>query len=284
VETLELVVLGGEPGQREGLELGEFGDRGIAAGQALPELFDFLSEAGDLSVARVGDLAGARACARRCSKSSLRWGVEGAGTGGPPPGTWAVRTTTCGPTRPATALPAALRRAAPSLSASTPAAAASRATCGSTCWATPASRSGILVYAALFLAEDASVRKVLAEQARAGVRVRLLLGDPGSPAVAQRGEEEGIGPGAIGAKIRNVLALFLPVLRVGAEIRLHDTVPYNSMYRADDDLLVNAHIHGYVATCAPVLRLRKIAGGSQVATYLDSFGRIWDEATPWTGS
>lgn len=143
---------------------------------------------------------------------------------------------------------------------------------------------GILVYAALFLAEDASVRKLLAEQARAGVRVRLLLGDPGSPAVARRGEEEGIGPDAIGAKIRNVLALFLPVLRPGAQIRLHDTVLYNSMYQADDDLLVNTHIHGYVATCAPVLHLRKIAGGSLVATYLDSFDRIWDEATPWTGS
>jgi transcriptional regulator with XRE-family HTH domain len=47
---------------------------------------------------------------------------------------------------------------------------------------------GILVYAALFLAEDAGVRKLLAEQARAGVRVRLLLGDPASPVVAQRGE------------------------------------------------------------------------------------------------
>ncbi len=143
---------------------------------------------------------------------------------------------------------------------------------------------GILVYAALFLAEDAGVRKLLAEQARAGVRVRLLLGDPASPVVAQRGEEEGIGPEAIGAKIRNVLALFRPVLQAGAEIRLHGTVLYNSMYRADDDLLVNTHIHGYVATCAPVLHLRKIAGGGLVTTYLDSFDRIWDEAAPWTGT
>jgi len=143
---------------------------------------------------------------------------------------------------------------------------------------------GILVYEVLFLAEDAGMRKLLAEQARAGVRVRLLLGNPASPVVAQRGEEEGIGPEAIGAKIRNVLALFRPVLQAGAEIRLHGTVLYNSMYRADDDLLVNTHIHGYVATCAPVLHLRKIAGGGLVTTYLDSFDRIWDEAAPWTGS
>ena len=55
------------------------------------------------------------------------------------------------------------------------------------------------------------------------------------------------------------------------------------MYRADDDLLVNTHILGYVAACAPVLHLRRISGGNMVATYLDSFERIWDGAEPWTG-
>lgn len=143
---------------------------------------------------------------------------------------------------------------------------------------------GVLVYAALFLAEDASLRKLLSEQARAGTRVRLLLGDPEGRAVAQRGEEEGIGPDAIAAKIRNVLALFHPVLQAGAEVRLHDTVLYNSMYWLDDDLLVNTHVHGYVAACAPVLHLRKIDGGSMVATYRESFDRIWDGARPWNGS
>ncbi len=139
------------------------------------------------------------------------------------------------------------------------------------------------MYAALFLAEDATARKLLAEQALAGVRVRLLSGDPGSLAVAQRGEEEGIGGAAIGAKIRNVLALFDPLLEAGAQIRLHGTVLYNSMYRADDDLLVNPHILGCVAACAPVLHLRRISGGAMVSTYLDSFERIWDDAAPWTG-
>jgi transcriptional regulator with XRE-family HTH domain len=142
---------------------------------------------------------------------------------------------------------------------------------------------GILVYAALFLAEDATARRLLAERASAGVRVRLLIGDPDSPAVAQRGEEEGIGPVAIGAKIRNVLALFRPLLDVGAEIRLHSTVLYNSLYRGDDDLLVNTHILGSVAACAPVLHLRRLSGGALAAAYLECFDRIWDEATPWTG-
>jgi transcriptional regulator with XRE-family HTH domain len=143
---------------------------------------------------------------------------------------------------------------------------------------------GVLVYAALFLAEDAGARRLFAEQARAGVRVRLLFGDPDCTAVGQRGEEEGIGAVAIGAKIRNVLALFRPLVQAQAvEVRLHSTVLYNSIYQADDQVLVNVHVYGNVANCAPVLHLRKISGGSMVTTYLDSFTRIWDEAKPWNG-
>ena len=51
---------------------------------------------------------------------------------------------------------------------------------------------GVLVYAGLFLAEDAALQKILAAKARAGVRVRVLLGDPQSPQVADRGADEGV--------------------------------------------------------------------------------------------
>src|SRR5271168_3139616 len=44
----------------------------------------------------------------------------------------------------------------------------------------------VLVHAGLFLAEDPATRRLLADQARAGVRVRMLLGDPSSALVAQR--------------------------------------------------------------------------------------------------
>ncbi len=143
---------------------------------------------------------------------------------------------------------------------------------------------GALVYSGMFMAEDMGVHRLFADRARAGVRVRLLLGDPDSPNVAERGATEGIDD-AMAAKVRSSIVLFGRLLaEPGVELRLHGTVLYNSMYRADDDLLVNTHIHGYVATCAPVLHLRKIAGGGLVTTYLDSFDRIWDEAAPWTGS
>src|SRR5258707_884047 len=52
---------------------------------------------------------------------------------------------------------------------------------------------GVLVYAGLFLSEDASLKKILAEKARAGVRLRMLLGDPDSQQFAMRGADEWVG-------------------------------------------------------------------------------------------
>ena len=142
---------------------------------------------------------------------------------------------------------------------------------------------GILVYAGMFLAEDAGAKKILADKARAGVRVRVLLGDPGSPQVAERGADEGIDE-AVAAKIRNVLVLYRQLRGIeGAEFRFHQTILYNSIYRGDDQLLVNTHIYGVAAAHAPVWHLRRVAGGEIAATYLESFERVWDSAVPVPG-
>lgn len=139
---------------------------------------------------------------------------------------------------------------------------------------------GVLVYSGLFLSEDAGVRKVFREKADGGVRIRILLGDPASESVAQRGADEGVDD-AMAAKIRNALVMYRPLRELdGIEFRLHDTVLYNSIYRADDQVLANTHIYGFTAAQAPVLHLRRVAGGSMVSTYLDSFERVWDGATP----
>ncbi|WP_322974147.1 hypothetical protein [Actinacidiphila epipremni] len=110
------------------------------------------------------------------------------------------------------------------------------------------------------------------------MRVRILLGDPESAAVAQRGADEGLHE-AMASKIRNALLMYRPLQGVdGIDFRLHDTILYNSIYRADDQLLVNTHIYGFNAAQAPVLHLRKVAGGGMVNHYLDSFERVWDRA------
>ena len=140
---------------------------------------------------------------------------------------------------------------------------------------------GMLVHSGTFISEDAGVLRVFRTKAEAGVRVRLLFGDPESEEVARRGAEEGIGD-LVAARIRNALAVIKTLREVeGIEFRLHRTILYNSMYRADDQLLVNTHIYGMAASGAPVLHLRRVAGGSMVANYLESFDKIWDSATPW---
>ncbi|GAA4895692.1 DUF5919 domain-containing protein [Streptomonospora salina] len=139
---------------------------------------------------------------------------------------------------------------------------------------------GVLVYSGFFLAEDGDMHRLLRQKAEAGVRVRFLLGDPDSPAVAQRGADEGIDE-AMAAKIRNVIVLYKELRSVdNVEFRLHRTTLYNSIYRADEQLLVNTHVYGAPAANAPVFHLRHIAGGGMVSTYLESFERVWSEATP----
>jgi hypothetical protein len=138
---------------------------------------------------------------------------------------------------------------------------------------------GILVYSGLFIAEDVDLIQLLHERAQGGVVVRIILGDPETEHVAQRGAEEGIGD-AMAAKIRNAIVLFRPLLTVsGVVIRLHPTVLYNSIYRADDEILVNQHVYGIAAARAPVIHLRRHAPGDLVSTYIASFERVWDTAT-----
>jgi hypothetical protein len=143
---------------------------------------------------------------------------------------------------------------------------------------------GVLVYAGLFLSEDAGIQKILRDKAAAGARVRILLGDPDSQVVADRGDDEGIGD-TVPAKIRNALALYRPLRAAGGvEFRFHRTILYNSIYRADDQVLVNTHVFGVTAAVAPVWHLRKLPAGELAGLYIDSFERVWDTAAPLDGA
>ncbi len=139
---------------------------------------------------------------------------------------------------------------------------------------------GILACSGLFLASEPGVLNVLAGQARNGVRMRICLRDPDEPFTAERGTGDGASD-AGAARIRDALALF-GQLRVSAdvEIRVHRAVLYNSIYRADDQLLVSQHAYGIADERSPVLYLRSADDGDLVATYLDAFERIWTDALP----
>lgn len=139
---------------------------------------------------------------------------------------------------------------------------------------------GVLVYAGLFLAEDLGLLRTLTDRATQGVTIRILLGDPDSPKIAERGEEEGVGE-AMAAKIRNALVFYHPLTDVhGIQIKTHDTALYTSIYRADDQLMINPHIYGVPAAQAPVIHLRQTHDNDMASTYRDSFERIWTHAQP----
>jgi hypothetical protein len=143
----------------------------------------------------------------------------------------------------------------------------------------------VLVYAGLFLPEqNARLMKALREQAATGTRIRILLGDPESQAVALRGAEEEIGE-AMASKIRNVLVLYRELASVsGIEVRLHATILYNSIFRFDENMFVNSHIYGVPAANAPVLHLRRLSVGDVFDTYNDSYERVWQSARQaWPG-
>jgi len=138
----------------------------------------------------------------------------------------------------------------------------------------------VLAFAGLFLAEEhPEWLPTLRDRATAGARIRLLLGDIQGEQLAARDKERAIGGGVRG-RVQSVLTHYHPLSDV-VEIRLHDTPLYNSIYRFDDDMLVNVHVYGLLAAYTPVLRLKCI-DGAYFNTYVESFEQVWATARPYT--
>jgi hypothetical protein len=139
----------------------------------------------------------------------------------------------------------------------------------------------VLVYAANFLHEQhPALNDLLIRKAAAGCKIRIALGDPDSEAVRARGAEEHFGHG-IETRCRVALLHYQPLIGVpGVEVHVHQTTLYNSLYRADDDLLVNAHVWGVNAYSVPVAHLRRIVAGSLFDTYVASFEAVWAASAP----
>ncbi|MEV5927645.1 helix-turn-helix domain-containing protein [Streptomyces cellulosae] len=139
----------------------------------------------------------------------------------------------------------------------------------------------ILVYAGVFLHEGyPRLNELLEERAADACRIRILVGDADSPEVQQRGREEQFGHG-IESRCRLALMHYRPLLVVpGVEVRTHATTLYNSIYRADDQMLVNGHVYGINAFGAPVWHLRRAEDDGLYDTYAASFEAVWAAARP----
>lgn len=132
--------------------------------------------------------------------------------------------------------------------------------------------------ASLFLPEEnPEAIEIIRKKAAAGTEVRIMLADPDHPAAELRGHEERLFEGIPG-RIKMAWAYYRPLVGVdGVEFRMHGTSLYNSIFRYDDQMLINQHIYGAYGYIAPILHLRKVPGADLFETYLKSFNLIWNE-------
>jgi transcriptional regulator with XRE-family HTH domain len=139
----------------------------------------------------------------------------------------------------------------------------------------------ILLYSGMFLTDNPALIKLMRKKAQAGTKIRILVGDPASKEVAKRSTDEGLDKTTLPAKARNALVFYKPLDGVpGIEIRTHSTILYNSIYRFDEDMLVNTHVYGFGAAQAPVLHLRRLSAGDLFETYSESYENVWSAAKP----
>lgn len=143
----------------------------------------------------------------------------------------------------------------------------------------------VLVFSGTFYAQtQPRVASMLAAAADRGAEVRLCFGDPDSHAVAIRDREEGLG-GTLAHKIRSSLTYYRSVAAAGkCEVRLHSCTLYSSLFRYDDEIMVNPHALGEPGSANPVLHMRHLDGGQVAGHYMASFEYAWKQSMPWEGS
>jgi hypothetical protein len=139
----------------------------------------------------------------------------------------------------------------------------------------------LLAYAALWLWDSVpGFAERLASKASNGTRVRVCLGDPESEAVQLRGREEGVRNGMAGrCQLAATYASAVQRAAPGA-VRITGTTLYNSIFRFDDQVLVNAHVWGHPASEAPVFHYHRRGDHGIASTILHSFELVWEDAQP----
>lgn len=139
----------------------------------------------------------------------------------------------------------------------------------------------ILVFAATFLFDTLDgFTTTLVDAAKRGAQVRFLVGDPRGENMVLRGQEEGIG-NSVTARSRNSVELLTPHLQTsGLQVRTHQTTLYTSIFRVDDDMIVNFHVYGSPGRNNPVMVFSRSDEPRLWTTFEDAFTRVWDQAEP----
>jgi transcriptional regulator with XRE-family HTH domain len=142
---------------------------------------------------------------------------------------------------------------------------------------------GILDDTDMPVAADPPIAAVLAERARSGVKMRICLHDTNAPTGAQDVICRASGH-ALEVRAHEALAIYAPLHAQGkVEIRLHRGAMYNSMYYADDQMLVSQHVYGTPVKSAPVLHLLRAENSDMAAAFSEAFETAWATAAPVQG-
>jgi transcriptional regulator with XRE-family HTH domain len=124
---------------------------------------------------------------------------------------------------------------------------------------------------------DPEVMALVAARVGRGARVRICLAVPnaskgGEPGAEQRGR-------TAAGQARSALTPSAALAGAGQVlIRVHQGVLYQSIYRADSQLLVAQHAYGIPPARTPVLHLQRVEHGDMATAYLESFEQVWAKA------
>lgn len=145
----------------------------------------------------------------------------------------------------------------------------------------------VLAYAALWLWDTVpAFAERVALKITEGVTARVCLGDPDSEAVLLRGREEGI-EGDLASRCR-LAAKYARVVKDSRTdpgldthaVRLTGATLYASIFRFDDDVLLNTHLWGNAASDSPVFHFRRRTDTGVAAGAMRSIERVWQDAYP----
>jgi hypothetical protein len=134
----------------------------------------------------------------------------------------------------------------------------------------------ILGIAGLFLIEDnPGIVALLRRKEAMGLQIRIALTDPDSTALRRRSGEEMLFDTLVN-RAEAARDAYDPLFTTpGVEYRPHAATVYTSIFRCDDQLLVNHHLYGINGYLAPLLHLKRTHDGGLFDLFQASFDRVW---------
>lgn len=137
----------------------------------------------------------------------------------------------------------------------------------------------LLGYTLFFLPQQhPNLAQLLTEKAKDGCQIRICLGNPNSPHVRARDQEEHQAITLV-ARIQSTRDWLEPMLPLDAvDVRFQDAPLYNSIFRFDDQMLVTPHLFATPGHSAPLLRLRRLGPYGLFSRFAEHFEGIWADS------